>query len=324
MAVWAWRRGSLGQALAVASEQAIRADGYRERAAGDPEPPAAARDEPPASCAANNPPVAYRRALNSHATPKTGTDQANVAEPCIAFLDPVSVGAINPVNVGRSARRPGIPVVRTEAPFPHPSVEKARLACRALRHRTRGLRSIRVRPTTSAEQAHKHSDLCPPRHIPIVGRVIPRPHPQKDGFASRTRDKLSLAVRFTADNGRRTGMTFTVRLEQADGTIGRPADDGEHRHELVRRRDDPDRAGSVAARGRTGTRTTPRPYVSPSLARVARRPRYLANRDWPKRPKPGASKANALNAIPSPPRAIVHNQRSKKPDSLASCGSSES
>ena len=187
MAVWGLAHGPLGQALAVASEQAIRGDAYRERAAGDPEPPAAARDEPPASCAANNPPVAYRRALNSHATPKTGTDEANVAEPCIAFLDPVSVGAINPVNVGRSARRPGIPVVRTEAPFPYPSVEKARVTCRAFRHRTRGLRSIRVRPTTSAEQAHKHSDLCPPRHIPIVGRSIPRPHRQKDGFASRTR-----------------------------------------------------------------------------------------------------------------------------------------
>ena len=101
--------------------------------------------------------------------PKTWTDQANVAEPCIAFLDPVSVGAINPVNVGRSARRPGIPVVRTEAPFPHPSLEKARLACRALRHRAHGSRSVRAcQATGRAEQAHKHSDLCPPRHVPIV------------------------------------------------------------------------------------------------------------------------------------------------------------
>jgi hypothetical protein len=45
-------------------------------------------------------------------------------------------------------------------------------------------------------------------------------------------------------------MTFTFKLEQADGTPGRAADDREHRHELARRRDDPDRARSVAARGR--------------------------------------------------------------------------
>ena len=45
-------------------------------------------------------------------------------------------------------------------------------------------------------------------------------------------------------------MTFTFKLEQADGTPAYPPTIREHRHELARRRDDPSRARAVAPRAR--------------------------------------------------------------------------